>query len=125
MFVEFKLTLRKFRGRILGWGIGLAAYSLLMVGIYSDIAQVNSSGCLASFLEGMMTFFGSSFTSLSSPEGYLDIYFLKTMMVIVGILAVGAGAKLLTKDEEDCVLDLILAYPAGRSGFFWGIVGWQ
>ena len=47
------------------------------------------------------------------------------MTVIVGILAVGADAKLLTKDEEDGVLELILSYPAGRSGIFWGIVGWQ
>ena len=44
MFVEFKRTLRKFRGNILGWGIGLAAYSLLMA------------------------FFGSSFFYLCPPR---------------------------------------------------------
>lgn len=122
MFVEFIRTLRKFRGNILGWGIGLAAYSLLLVGIYSDIALIDFSGYLASFPNGMMAFFGSSFASLSSPEGYLDVTFFNTMTVILGILAVGMGAQLLSKDEEDGVLDLILSYPAGRSGIFWGRV---
>ena len=92
MFIEFKHTLRKFRGNILGWGIGLAAYSLLMA------------------------FFGRNFTSLSSLEGYLDVYFFNTMTVILGILAVGAGTKLLTKDEEDVVL--VFFPDTGHQGYW-------
>ncbi|HDD54777.1 MAG TPA: ABC transporter permease subunit [Chloroflexi bacterium] len=122
MFVEFTRTIRKFRGIIIGWGIGLAVYSLLMVGIYSDIALIDFSGYLASFPEELMAFLGSSFTSLSAPEGYLDVCFFNIMMVIMGILAVGAGAKLLSQGEGDGVPDPILSYPAGRSGIFWGRV---
>ena len=44
------------------------------------------------------------------------------MTIIVGIFAVGAGAKLIVKDEEDGLLDLVLAYPKSRSALFWGRV---
>ena len=57
MFVEFIRTLRKFRGTILDWGIGLAAYSLLMVGVYNNIALIDFSGYLASFPDEMVVLF--------------------------------------------------------------------
>ena len=118
MLVEFKRTLRKYRGQIIGWGIGLTAYSLLMVSIYSDIAQIDFAAFLEYYPEEIMAFFGSSILAISSPEGYLDIYFFNYMTLIIGIFAVGTGAKLLVKDEEDGLLDLILSYPINRSGIF-------
>ena len=122
MLVEFKRTLRKYRGQIIGWGMGLTAYSLLMISIYSDIAQIDFAAFLEYYPEEIMAFFGSSILAISSPEGYLDIYFFNYMTLIIGIFAVGTGAKLLVKDEEDGLLDLILSYPINRSGIFWGRV---
>ena len=122
MFVELRYTLRRFRGQIIGWGLGLTLYSLLMVSMYADIAQIDFDAFLGYYPEEMLAFFGDSFSAISSPHGYMDLYFFNYMTIIVGIFAVGAGAKLIVKDEEDGLLDLVLAYPKSRSALFWGRV---
>lgn len=122
MFTELKHTLRRTRGQIIGWGIGLALYSLLMVSMYGDIAKVDWSMMLEYYPEELMAFFGDSIKAISSPVGYIDIYFFNYMTVIVGIFAVGTGAKLLVQDEEQGIMDLIAAYPISRSSLFWGRV---
>ena len=122
MFVELRYTLRRFRGQIIGWGLGLALYSLMMVSMYADIAKIDFAGYLNAFPQEMLAFFGDSFDAITSPHGYIDLYFFNYMTIIVGIFAVGAGAKLIVKDEEDGLLDLILAYPKSRSALFWGRV---
>jgi ABC-2 type transport system permease protein len=60
--------------------------------------------------------------AITTPQGYLDIYFFNYMTVIIGIFVVGAAASLLTGDEERGTLDLILAHPVSRSALFWGRV---
>ena len=35
MLAEFKHTLRRMRGQIIGWSIGIGLYGLLMVSFYS------------------------------------------------------------------------------------------
>ena len=40
MFTEFKHTLRRMRGAIIGWGIGLFAYGLMMVSFYSSLEMM-------------------------------------------------------------------------------------
>ena len=40
MFAEFKHTLRRLRGQIIGWGIGLALYGLLMVSLFDSIVGI-------------------------------------------------------------------------------------
>ncbi len=122
MFVELIYTLRRNRGQIFGWSLGLVLYSALMSSMYSDIALIDFDAFLGYYPEDMLAFFGDSFAAISSPHGYLDLYFFGYMTIIVGIFTVGAGAKLIVKDEEDGLLDLILAYPKSRSAVFWGRV---
>ena len=120
MFVEIKHSLRRFRGQILGWGLGLALYSLLMVSIYSDISKINMDVILEYYPTEMLAFFGDSFQAFTSPWGYMDLYFFNYMTMIIGVFAVGLSAKLLVKDEEDGILDLLISYPLSRTGMFWG-----
>ncbi|MBK7218467.1 MAG: hypothetical protein IPH95_15790 [Candidatus Promineofilum sp.] len=40
---EFSHTLRRLRGQVIGWGIGLALYGLLMGGIYSTLSRPSSA----------------------------------------------------------------------------------
>ncbi|MCJ7716957.1 MAG: ABC transporter permease [Anaerolineales bacterium] len=122
MLVELRYTIRRYQGQIIGWSIGLVLYSLLMVSMYSDIAAVDFDAFLDYYPEDMLAFFGDSFNAISSPHGYMDLYFFGYMTIIVGIFAVGAAAKLIVKDEEDGLLDLIMAYPKSRSAIFWGRV---
>ena len=122
MLVELIYTLRRNRGQIFGWSLGLILYSALMSSMYSDIALIDFDEFLGYYPEDMLAFFGESFSAISSPHGYLDLYFFGYMTIIVGIFSVGAGAKLIVKDEEDGLLDLVLTYPKSRSAVFWGRV---
>ena len=122
MLVEFRYTVRRYRGQIIGWGLGLTLYSMLMVSMYSDIAQIDFAAFLEYYPQDMLAFFGDSMLGISTPQGFLDLYFFNYMTIILGILAVSTGAKLLVKDEEDGILDLVLSYPKSRSGIFWGRV---
>ncbi len=119
MFTELRFALGRLRGRILGWGIGLGLYSLWMIWLYEDVAQMDLEGYLEAFPREMMVFFGG-IMELASPAGFLDTYYFSLMTLIIGILAIGVGAGLLVNDEEAGILDLVLAHPIGRTALFWG-----
>jgi ABC-2 type transport system permease protein len=120
MLAEFKHTLRRMRGQIIGWSIGIGLYGLLMVSFYDSIQGIEGfEQYITSFPEELMAFFGDMM-AITTPKGYIDIYYFNYMAVIIGIFAVSAGASLLVKDEEEGRLDLLMAHPVSRSGFFWG-----
>ena len=120
MLAELKHTLRRLRGQIIGWSIGIGLYGLLMVSFYDSIQRIEGFEVyISSFPEEMMAFFGDMM-AITTPKGYIDIYYFNYMVVIIGIFAVSAAASLLVKDEEEGRLDLLMAYPVSRSGFFWG-----
>ena len=120
MLVEFTYTMRRLRGQIIGWGIGLALYGLMMVSLFDSIAGLEGfEELIASYPPEISAFFGD-LMAITTPVGYLDIYYFSYMTVIVGIFAVGASAGLLVGDEEKGILDLLMAHPIGRSALFWG-----
>jgi len=120
IWTEFKHTLRRLRGQIVGWGIGLALYGLLM-GLLFDTIQtiVGLEDMLASYPPALMAFFGDVMT-MNTPQGYFGVYYSSYMPLIVGIFVCSAAAALLAGDEERGTLDLTLAHPVGRTGLFWG-----
>ncbi len=120
MLAEFKQTVGRFRGQMIGWGIGLGVYGLLMVSLYDSIQQIEGfDQFMASYPPEIIGFFGD-LMAITTPVGYLDIYYFGYIAVIAGIFAVGAGASLLVGDEEKGILDLVLAHPIGRSSLFLG-----
>jgi ABC-2 type transport system permease protein len=120
LFAEFKHTLRRFRGQIIGWGLGLALYGLMMGAIYDTIQTIEGlEELLASYPQEMLAFFGDMM-ALSTPTGYFSTYYTSYIPLIIGIFSVSAAAGLLAGDEERGTLDLTLAYPVSRSGLFWG-----
>lgn len=122
MLAEVKHTLRRKRGQILGWGIGLALYGLMMVSLFDTMVAIEGlQEMIASYPQEFMAFFGDIII-MTTPKGYLDVYYFSYMPVIVGIFIVGAGAGLLVSDEEKGILDLVMAHPIGRTALFWGRV---
>lgn len=120
MFAEFKHRLHRMRGQMVGWGIGLALYSLMMLYFYRSIAGMEKfTDFIQSYPEEMLAFFGS-ILEINTPKGYLDTYYFSWMTLIIGVLAISAGASLLAGDEERGILDLVLAHPISRTGLFWG-----
>ena len=120
IWTEFTHTLRRLRGQILGWGIGLALYGVLM-GLLFDTMQtmVGIEEMLASYPPELMAFFGDV-TTMNTPQGYFGVYYSSYMPLIIGIFVCAAAAGLLAGDEERGTLDLALAHPVGRTGMFWG-----
>ncbi|MCP4356695.1 MAG: ABC transporter permease subunit [Chloroflexi bacterium] len=121
MFAEFKHTLRRLRGAIIGWSIGLALYSLMMVSLFDSIVNIEGfDELMEAYPPELLTFFGDSMLALTTPKGYIDVYYFLYMPVIIGIFVVGAGANLLVGSEEKGTLDLVLAHPVSRTALFWG-----
>lgn len=119
---EFKQTLRRLRGQILGWGIGLGLYGLLMGAMYDTVTRIEGvEEMIASYPVEFMAFFGDV-AAMTTPTGYFGTYYSSYMPLILGIFAVSAAAGLLAGDEERGTLDLVMAYPVGRGSLFWGRV---
>jgi len=120
MFAEFKHTMRRLRGQMIGWGIGLALYGLMMVSMFDSIAGMEGlEEMIASYPPEIMAFFGDM-VAITTPKGYFDIYYSTYMTVIVGIFAIGVAAGLVVGDEEKGILDLVMAHPVSRAALFAG-----
>jgi len=120
MLAELKHTLGRMRGQMIGWSIGLALYVVLLVSFYDSIAgMADFQEFIQNYPQAMQAFF-TGMTEINTPKGYLDTYYFSYMTLIIGILAISAGAGLLVSDEERGILDLVLAHPVSRTKLFWG-----
>lgn len=122
MKTTVRYTFTWMRGQILGWGLGIAALGLIIVPFYKVFMdrQEDFMQMVAGYPPEFLAFFGGDATTLMTPEGFLGMYGFAMLPVIVGIFTVIAGSGLLAGDEESGRLDLILAYPVGRTRLFWG-----
>lgn len=122
MLAELKHTLSRKRGQIIGWAIGVALYGLLMASLFDSIVGIEGfEEMMAAYPEDIAAFFGG-LTAITTPKGYLDIYYFNYMPIIIGIFAASLGAGLVVGDEEKGTLDLIMAHPISRTSLFWGRV---
>lgn len=122
LWTTFRYTFRGLFGQILGWGLGLGLYGLMIVPMYETFAGQKDQfqQMIASYPPEFLAFFGATADSMLTPAGFLGMYAFSMLPVIIGIFAVLAGSGLIVSDEERGRLDLILAHPAGRSAFFFG-----
>jgi ABC-2 type transport system permease protein len=122
LWTTFRYTYTGLRWQIIGWGLGLALYGLMIVSLYDKMAAQNDrlQQMIASYPPEFLAFFGADTISPVTPAGYLGMYAFSMLPFIVGIFAVITGSGLIVNDEEHGRLDLIVAHPVGRSSFFWG-----
>jgi ABC-2 type transport system permease protein len=122
MWTEFRYTVGRLRGQILGWGMALAVLGLIIVPFYSSFQaqQEQFMELMASYPPEMLAFFGSDPAAITTPQGYLQYYFFSLLPILVGLFAVLAASGLLASDEEAGRLDLVLAHPVSRTRLFWG-----
>lgn len=121
MKTVFRYRLARLRGQILGWGVTLALYGLLMAQFYGTIVDQADQfeELLESYPKEMMAFFGD-FGDLVTPSGYLNLEYFVLMPLILGVFSILIGSGLLAGDEESGRLDLIMAHPVSRLALFWG-----
>jgi ABC-2 type transport system permease protein len=121
MLAEYLNTLRRLRGAIIGWSIGLLLYDVMMASFWDSIAGMGDefTAMLENYPEEIMAFF-PTIAEFTSPIGYMDTYYSAFMVVIIPFFAITTCAKLLVGDEEDGILDLVISYPISRTKLFWG-----
>jgi ABC-2 type transport system permease protein len=121
MATVFRYTMKRLRGQVIGWGIGLFLLGLLLVSLYDEFAgqQEALNELLAVYPQELMAFFGD-FSNMGTPEGWLGIEFFSYMPLVLGIFPILAGTGLLVTDEESGRLDLILGHPVSRSAMLFG-----
>jgi ABC-2 type transport system permease protein len=121
-WTTFRYTFQWHRGQILGWGLGVAALGLLIVGFYDVFGERQSDfmKMIESYPPEFLAFFGTDVTGLLTPGGYLGMYGFSFLPIILGFFAVLAGSSLIAGDEERGRLDLVIAHPVGRTAFFFG-----
>ena len=122
LWITFRYTFLSMRGQILGWGLGLALYGLMIVPMYDVLGtkQDQLQQMIASYPKEFLAFFGGDVNSLITPAGFLGMYAFSMLPIIVGIFAILSGSGLIVCDEEHGRLDLIISHPIGRASFFFG-----
>ena len=122
LWVTFRYTILGLRGQILGWGLVLAAYGLLIVPMFDVMGSEPGrfQQMMASYPPEFLAFFGADLESMLTPASFLKMYAFSMFPIIIGIFAVQAGSGLIVNDEERGRLDLIIAHPVGRTPFFFG-----
>lgn len=116
VYTIMKRELNKRRLYLLWWSLGivaLVALTVLAYGAVKDQAdQLNKAfGHLSSNISG---FVGTS--DMFSPVGYLNSQlFYITLPILFIILGVTLASSLVSKEEQQHTLELLLARPVGRS----------
>jgi ABC-2 type transport system permease protein len=108
------LDLRLRRRLLLGYTLGMALYTLVIVVLYpqfKDQASLNQiSGSTAAALFGVTG-------SLTSPSGWLDGNLYENFLPLVMLLiTIGYGASCVAGQDEDGTLSLVTTLPISRRG---------
>ncbi len=121
MMAEFRHALVRLKGQMIGWSIGIGLYGLMMVYLYPMMRDLGDTvdEFISAFPPAMVAFFENMYR-ITTPVGFIDVYYFSYLHLIIGILAISAGAGLVAADEERGVLDLVLAHPISRSALFMG-----
>ena len=122
LWTALRYTFAGLRGSILGWGLGLGLYGMMIIPMYETLAGKGDAfqKMVAGYPPEFLAFFGASVNSMLTPGGFLGMYAFSMLPIILGIFSVIAGSSVIVGDEERGRLDLILAHPVGRSMFFLG-----
>jgi len=121
MITIMRYALLRWRGQIIGWGLALAALSLVIAPLYEAVVQQRAliEGLLQSLPPEFMVLIGN-LDRIFSPAGFLEVRYFSMLPLILGVFAVIIGSGLVASDEENGTLDLILAQPVCRVELFIG-----
>ena len=110
-------TLRDYRRSILGWGVGLAALTLMQLAVYPGIRSQGAKmrDLINSYPSAFKAMFGMEGIDFTSGPGYLstETFSLLAPLMLIGLgIALGTGA--IAGEEERGTLDLLMASPVSR-----------
>jgi ABC-2 type transport system permease protein len=113
----FLKTLRDRRRSLIGWTIGLIAYSIFILAFFPTIRD--SAGDFEDILESippaLRAISGRDVVDIASPVGYLNTQVFNLMApLLLLVFAIGFGARTVAGEEQEGTLELVLAAPIPR-----------
>src|SRR4030066_2332480 len=102
IWTTFRYTFTSLRWQIIGWGLGLALYGLMIVPMYETLgAQPDRfQQMIANYPPEFLAFSGAEVNSPITPAGFLGMYAFSMLPIIVGMFADKASGDLIISDEE-------------------------
>lgn len=113
----FLKTLRDMRVPFLWWGSGLLLMNIWIVTLFPSIAQASGlESYFDAMPESMMAIFGiTDVVMISTLEGFLTLELMSLFLPALTIaFGVSFGGSLISREEDDGSLDLLLANPIPR-----------
>ena len=112
----FRETLRRHWRQMLYWGIGLGLLGFYVLVVIKDVDMLAQ---YASIVESMppvlMQMFGvGDAAALATPEGFISFGFFSYTLLMLAVYAVMAGLNVTANEEEEGILDVLLAQPVPR-----------
>jgi ABC-2 type transport system permease protein len=110
-------TLRSNWKTTMYWSVGMGILGLYVVVIASSSDILEGYGNLmASLPPAMLSIFGVSDASLfTTVEGFVSSVFVNYAMLMFAVYAVMAGLNITANEEDDGIMDILLALPVSRT----------
>ena len=89
MFTIIRNTLRKSRGALIGWGLGLAALAIMMGSIFDMMVASNEMMDVVNAYTVAMPELAAMFKmdEMGTPIGWLDVEYFSFLPLIIGLFA--------------------------------------
>jgi ABC-2 type transport system permease protein len=114
--VTFVHTVRRNWRQILYWGIGIGLLGMYVAIIVQDADILKQYAELAkNFPPALLQMFGmNDVATLATPEGFISFGFYGYTLLVLAVYAVMAGMSVTANEEDDGILDVVLALPIPR-----------
>ncbi|MEV4708654.1 ABC transporter permease subunit [Actinoplanes sp. NPDC049316] len=112
----FTKTLSDDRRVLIGWSVGATLAGVMYASFYPQLADGQMAQAVANYPEVMREAF--RLDDLTSAAGYLGSSVFGLILPLIAMFyGAATGARATAADEETGRLDLLLAYPIGRTAF--------
>lgn len=111
----FNETLRRgWRGMIY-WGIGLGMLGLVIMIIIPNVAILKQFESLMTSMPALLKALGmEDAAQLATPEGFISAGYFGRVLLILAIYTVLAGLNITANEEDQGIMDVVLALPLPR-----------
>ena len=110
-----RLDLRMRRRSLVGYSLGLALYTFVVVAIYPAFKDDVALDQTITQSEGLAALFGIS-GSITSPSGWMNAnLYANFLPLVLLLLTIGYGAAAIAGEEEAGRLDLVAVLPISRA----------
>jgi ABC-2 type transport system permease protein len=108
-------ALRDNRWHIIGYGVGLGAYAILVVSLFPAVSDAYADVQLPAGYEDV---FGISGIDLGNPRHFISLEFFSFAPIVASIYGIAAGTGVLGAEESRGSMAMLLAQPMTRRRIF-------